>query len=744
MGSEVAAVWCLAFIVGLLATSIPWGGVLVLGCELIAAIALPRLQPGKTLFTPKVWLIAGLIGLVAGFYLQARSPHPSAHDISRFVPNQKQEVTVYGQVEELPRLTRGGKSQFWLKVTSLKSVDQKVAGKLYVTLPRKDAIDLYPGKEIAVVGSLYKPKPAQNPGGFDFQKYLARQGSFAGFKGTKIQVEDFNQKPQWGWWMIRQRIMRSQAERLGEREGALLSAMVLGNRSVDIPFDIKDAFQRVGLSHALAASGFQVSLILAVILAATRRFSITVQVLCGATGLLIFGGLAGLQPAVSRALIMGFAVLVGIRFERKVKPLGSLLLAATILLVVEPTWIWDIGFQLSVLATLGLLVTVPALNKRLDWLPTNIVPAISVPIAAFIWTLPLQLKYFGITSPYSVIANIATTIFISIASIGGIISALFALISPVAGSFTAGLLYYPIHFLLAIVTFFCKLPGNSWAVGTISSWVMLALYGLICWLWIQPQMRRWWVGLVVLGTSLVLIPAWYNAATLFRVTAIAASTPILVIQDHGRVGLVNAGDKMTASLTVVPFLQKHGVNQIDWAVAVDASGDWDAIAEQIPIKALFDWSELEKPALDEPTIKKLEAQKGTYTQLGQEEQVQIGSISVRALSQTPTILQFGIGAQRWLWLKDVPNVQQRRVIGEDLHNHQVLWWSGRRLHPKLLEVVKPESAIVYSRIHSETLTQFQQNRISVYSTAQAGALQWTPSQGFKMSSEIEETDDTLL
>ncbi len=712
---DIAIVGCLAYVVGLLATGVPYGGFIVLGCGAIAAIVLPKLNPGHPICMPKVWLIAGMIGLVATFYLQARSPHPGANDISRFVPEKVQEMTVYGQVDELPRLTRSGKSRFWLNVTGLKSNDAKVDGKLYVTVENKNAIDLYPGKAIAVAGSLYKPKPAMNPGGFDFQKFLKREETFAGLKGKEIQVEDLNQKPKFGWWMIQQRIVRSQAEKLGDREGALLSAMVLGNRSVDIPFDIKDAFQKVGLSHALAASGFQVSLILGVVLAATRRFSKTVQISCGAVGLIIFAGLAGLQPAVSRAIIMGVAVLAGIAFERKVKPLGSLLIAATTLLVIVPDWIWDIGFQLSFLATLGLLVTSSAIEKRLDWLPTTISPAISVPIAAYIWTLPLQLHYFGIVSPYSILVNVITTVLISIISIGGMISALLALISPIAGSLSAWTLYYPLHFFLEIVNFFCKLPGNSFAVGIISVIVMLILYGLICLPWIRPQVQRFWIVFLVAGMSLVFLPAAYAQQSLFRVTAIAASTPILVIQDHGKVGLINTGDSTTASLSVVPFLQKQGINKIDWAIAVNSSDSWETIAKSFPIRSIYDLSDPKKPA----DVRKADR----YTRLVVEESLRVGAIAVRPLSLEPTILELEMGRQKWLWLKDIPNVQQRKALGDDLAGHPMIWWSGRKLHPKLLEVLKPESAIAYASIHPETLAQLQQQQVSIYSTAQDGALQ---------------------
>ncbi|MBW4539366.1 MAG: ComEC/Rec2 family competence protein [Myxacorys chilensis ATA2-1-KO14] len=741
MAVTSVVIWCLAYILGLMATAFPWGGAAVLGCATIAAFVVPRIKPGY--FPAKIWLIAGVIGVLASFYLPLRSPQPSAHDVSRFATDARQEMTVYGQVEELPRLTRSGKSQVWLAVSGVASIDETVDGKLYVTMPPVMAKDLYPGAAIALTGSLYKPKPALNPGGFDFQKYLAQEESFAGFKATTVERLEPTQKPSWGLWMVQQRIIKSQADRLGSPEGALLSAMVLGGRVVNVPFEVKDAFTKIGLSHALAASGFQVSLILGVVLALTRRFPKLVQVCFGATGLIIFLGLAGVQPAVLRAVFMGFAILIGVAADKQVKPIGSLLLSVTILLFIYPTWIWNLGFQLSVLATLGLLVTVPILTKWLDWLPSAIAPPFAVPIAAYIWTLPLQLYAFGIVSPYSILVNVIVTPLISILSIGGFISAILALASESIGSYAAWLFYYPTHWLIAIVIFFCKLPGNSVALGTISSVLTLALYGLICLPWLQPRCQRWWGLILLVGISLVFIPASYARANLLQVSAIATNRdPILIIQDGGRVGLVNTGDAATASSTVLPFLQKQGVNQIDWAIAANPSNPngWATLLDTLPIKALYDLSDANQPALNPQAMRSLEKQHSQYVQLT--ENIALGSVAVRPLSLNPTIVQFQIGPQRWLWLKDVPTDQTESEV--DLQGNQILWWSGKALPPTLLKTLSPKSAIAYAQVSSRTYNQLQRIGTSVYRTAQTGAIQWTPKLGFKATLESGEADAALL
>ncbi|BAU15678.1 ComEC/Rec2-related protein [Leptolyngbya sp. NIES-3755] len=742
MSSISVVVWCLAYILGLLMTAIPFGGVIVLFCGLIFAIVLPRMKPKRTI--ARIWIIAGLIGLAAGFYLQIRTPQPSQIDVSQFIPKERQEVTVTGTVETLPRLTRSGNSQIWLNVNAVG--EQKADGRLYVTLSKINGQDLYPGQAIAVQGNLYKPKPKMNPGGFDFQKYLAQEGSFAGLKGTAIKLLDTNQKPKWGWWMIQREIVRSQARQFGEAEGALISAMVIGDRVVDIPFDLKNAFSKIGLSHALAASGFQVSLILSVLLTLTQRLPGAVRFGIGAAGLIVFMGLTGMQPAVFRAVVMGFAVLFGILFERRVKPLNSLLIAAIILLVINPLWIWNLGFQFSFLATLGLLVTVPAITKRLDWLPTVIVPAIAVPIAALLWTLPLQLFAFGMVSPYCIPANIASTVLISMISIGGIVNAGLNLISPAIANFTTPLLYYPTIALIHGVKFVCQLPGNSIAVGTISGVLMFILYGFICTPWIFTRFRSQWLAFLLIGINLVFIPAWYIRSNLLQVTALSVGqTPVMVIQDHGRVGLINSGDVDAVRFTVLPFLQKEGVNQIDWAIAVSPSDGWKTLLEEMPIRALYDFSGKKESAVSLEAIQQLTAHKGKHLSIAARQLIKSGEIEIQSLSIEPTILQLGIGQRRWLWLKDVPNVGQRQALGSYLSGNEILWWSGKRLHPKLLEQMQPEIAIAFSRnIHPETLRQLQLRQVQIYETEVNGGLQWSKNQGFRTTLQEDDSDGAFL
>ncbi|WP_068818656.1 ComEC/Rec2 family competence protein [Phormidesmis priestleyi] len=506
------------------------------------------------------------------------------------------------------------------------------------------------------------------------------------------------------------------------------------------------SIKRVGLSHALAASGFQVSLILSVVLALLNRFSTTVQVIAGVTALLIFLGLTGLEPSVLRAVIMGFGLLIGLANKRSVKPLGGLLLAAIILLIFNPMWIWDLGFQLSFLATLGLQVTSPSLVKSLDWLPSVFTSMIAVPIAAYIWTLPLQLYSFGVLSPYSIPVNVIVTPLISIISIGGVISAFLALISPIAGSASAWLLHYPTYAMLAIIDFFYKLPGNSIAVGTISAFLMIILYGLICLPWLRPKLQpySWAIGLA--AVALVFIPAGYVKANSLQITLLATlRDPILVIQDHGRIALVNSGDESTASSTVLPFLQKEGVNQLDWAIATlsneTTNAGWSALLDQIPTKSFYQLANL-NTAENATIAQTVQTHQGRYLPFSIGQIMKMHSTSVALVNSKPEMVQFQIGEQNWLWLKDVPKKQQTELLSNPaLQNNQVLWWSGKAIQSEMLDRLKPNVAIAYSnQVDPETVAQLEKRGVQFYSLGRDGAMRWTPQTKFEKTSGSDEKD----
>jgi competence protein ComEC len=743
---------CLTYIVGLAVSSYSWGswaiaGLVLGGLSVAEAWYRSRKKRLKLNFSWP-WRIALVLVLILGsLYGQIRVPHLASQDISTFVNSiegrgTKQFSTVRGIVDSYPQATRSDRAQFWLQVNQLSQIQgddpspasiRNVDGRLYVTAPLISATGLKPGVQVVVTGTLYKPQPVLNPGGLNFENYLARSGSFAGMRANQLFLTDEEQIRTWDLAKIRQRIVAAQVRWLDVPIGPLFSAMALGNEAVDLPFDVKDAFVRVGLAHALAASGFQVSLIVAAIISFTKRYLV---------GILAFVAMAGPQPSVLRAAVMGIAVLVGMLLARQLRPLNSLLLAAVVLLVIEPTWIWDVGFQLSFLATLGLVVSATPIQKRLDFLPPVLAEAIAVPLAATIWTLPIQLWAFKVVPLYSLPANVIAAPFITLISIGGMVSALAATVFPMAGSAVAWLLFYPTKLLLAIVELFASLPGSSIAVGSIRLWQLLFLYAAIFLVWQLPWWQKRWPLVVAISLLLIAIPLAVVKGQEFKITALAAREErILVIQKNYQTALIDTGDSNTARFTVLPFLTNEAVNGLEQAITLQISKSNTSIAGGTEVvSGAIDattkgWQTLNNNLainkLYHPPQQPLKIPGLNISPLGKAQDLLGGKSNL--LFADPPLLDLEIGGQHWLIGGDIQIDQQRELaIPDKLQPVQAIYWSGGVLTDTFIKAIRPQVAIAATLTpNPETIQHLEKLGTKVFITGRDGAVQWTAGQGFQ-------------
>ena len=807
MNQAAAVILCLAYIVGLLLTKVSYGKCVILGLGTVLALVVPgfrqtalrrslkerrktkrenkerkRRTPNLILLSTWLWLAAGLIGVAASFYLHARTPEPAANDISTLIQEsgsaQAQILTVTGKVTSMPRKTRAERSQFWLRVAQVSEligddgaadVYKEATGKLYVTVPLLQANGLHPNQWVSVTGVLYKPKPPSNPGSFDFPAYLATQESFAAFKGRQVSMKSFENSNTLGLWKVRRRIIRSQIDSLGVPEGTLVSAMVLGRRAVDLSYELRDRFIQVGLAHVLAASGFHISLILGVVLFFAKGLSGGARFGLGVVTLIVYVSLTGFSPSILRAALMGFAALIAIASERQVKPLGALLVAATFLLLVNPLWIWDLGFQLSFLATLGLLVTVEPLMKMLDWLPTPIASLVAVPIAASLWTFPLLLYFSNVVSPYSILVNVITSPIVAIVTLGGFVSAMVALAVPAAGSAIAALLYYPVEGLMAIVEFFSKLRGNQVAVGAVSGFQVVVLYGIMLFVWLfrsggstsstEKQRKKKKKGFpllpiaIALSLIIVIAPVWSAKVSLFQVTVLdTTDEPVLSIQDQGKVTLLNSGDENAARFVILPFLRQQGVNHIDWAIATHSqkglSHGWPTILERLTINTFYDIASEDRsyPTSDRSIVSAIQESQASYQTWSDSQILELGSTKIQLLDPEAPVLQFEIQGQNWLLMGDIRPSEQTRYLTEgNLSDTEVLWWPGNRLNVELLNVIRPSVAIASSNsIDPKSVELLKEKDIQIFWTGRDGAIQWTPNNGFETTLEADKIDSSVL
>ena len=722
---------CLAYLIGLLTTGLFYFSntafslliVLKISFLLILLCTITKLII-KIDADNKVWLSAILIAIFAVIYFSWRIPQPSQNDISNLVLEKSQVVTVRGRVLTEPRLNNSNRIKLWLQVKEVAQRDsnafETVTGKLYVTLPLLQGNNVYPQQFISIEGNLYRPQSATNPTQFDFQQYLRERGTFAGLAGYKIIARAENNS--WGWYRLRKRIIRAQVKGLGSPLGQLVSSMVLGRKAVDLPDDIRNLFIKSGLAHVLAASGFHVSLLLGITLKLTNSLNEKKQAIIGAITLLIYLFLTGFSPSVIRAVIMGFALIIAIASKAKVRPLGSLLLAATLILLINPLWIWDLGFQLSFLATLGLIVTLPNLENKLDWLPSSIATTIAIPLAASIWVLPLLSYVFNTVATYSIIVNLIATPLIGVISLGGMFSSAIALIIPDFGSHLAWLLKYPTLLLIAITKFFTSLPNSTWSVGTIPLWLLLFIYiliGLICF---NRKLQEKWRLLLIVIFAIIISLRWQQS-TLLRVTIFDTyNRPAIVIQDRGQVILINSGDSKIVRYTIVPFLASQGINQIDYLIVLgqqQLQNNLSILESQIAIKRLAIYNESNLNNLSIP-IKITHESNPTITT----KSLTINKVDLSAL-------QLKINNEQWL-LTDRLSFEIAQLT-----RYHVLLWLGEELNSETIEAFS--GIAIANNFQPTTLDK----SLQLYATDRHRTIIWQPQTGFTTMTEEAKRNNTL-
>ncbi|CCQ65903.1 hypothetical protein CWATWH0402_2937 [Crocosphaera watsonii WH 0402] len=520
----------------------------------------------------RFWFLVSCVAFFAVIYFQFRLPSPRSTDISHLIKDdfKPKQVQVLGKVLSEPRTTNNNRKRFWFRVqrVNLNGNNEQyktVTGKLYVTLPNTEVYLIYPRQTLIIEGNLYQPRSPKNPGAFDFKKYLAKQGSFSGLKGEKVVFR--TDKKLWGWTNLRNRIINGFTDALGKENGLVISSIILGRRAVDLPPETRDLFVNIGLAHVLAASGFHVALLLGIVFWITQSLSPKKKLILGIVILIFYVGLTGIQPSILRAALMGSSVLIGQVLDRKTNALGALLLSGFLLLSINPLWIWDLGFKLSFLATFALLVTSPFIEKKLDFLPPKLAGMIAVPIAVSIWTSPLIMYFFHSFSFYLIPFNILATPLIMLLVVGGIISAVFILIIPNLGILIAKILFWPLQILLQSAQQIPQLKLSAFAVGQISLVTLIIIYSILVTIWLNKRFQKYWhIGaLIIIG--LIIIPIIYKNITLLKITVLEGNkVPIIVMQNRGKVTLINVGSETDIKYTLSPFLSQQGINKINTVI----------------------------------------------------------------------------------------------------------------------------------------------------------------------------------
>ena len=266
---------------------------------------------------------------------------------------------------------------------------------------------------------------------------------------------------------------------LPEPHASLLLGIILGMKS-QIPFDFWQALRKTGTLHLVVASGQNVSMVSGFLIQSLIHFLNRKQtILVASLGIIIYVLMVGSEAPAMRAGIMAILAFSAQLSGREAYSLSILFFSALFMLVFSPLLLFDIGFQLSFMATLGILVIYPLLKAKKLFSCPILGDGLGVTIAAQITTLPILLVSFGQISWLSPFINmlvIPTIPFIMILGGGMVFLSLFSnLLSQLLAYFA----WLFLNYFIKVVNFFGNLSFISWELDKLSGWWAIGYYFLL-------------------------------------------------------------------------------------------------------------------------------------------------------------------------------------------------------------------------------------------------------------------------
>jgi competence protein ComEC len=674
-----------------------------------------------------------LIAVASAGALRATVLPAAPDDVSRRSLPARAEVE--GRLVDEPVAVAPGRTRLVLDTTLLDT--EPASGRIRITAYGEGLPPLTQGQRVAVVTRLHAVTGFRNPAGFDSAAHLRRAGVrvVGSTRADRVIAVDTPDPP----WPVRiRRAARAAMEQaLPAASAALLGGLLLGDRS-GLPPEIDAAFRRAGVYHVLAVSGFNVALVagavwaLLTLMRAGPRFAATVAM----AAVVAFGLVAGLEPSVLRAVVMGVVVLGARLLDREASVVNSLALAMLIILIARPEDLHDPGFQLSFAATAG-IVLAP--------LPRSLVlGGLAVSLAAQLAVLPITLVHFNQLSLIGPLANLAVVPLAAVATIVGLAG---VGLSAATGTGAELLLNATWPVLLAVrgvVALAAQVPGGlihlpappAFAVVAYTSGLGL---GLLAWRMRRSSPLRGGqaasvAALLLIGATLATIwPFLAPASGILRVTVldVGQGDAIVVEAPDGRAMLVDAGPGGAMRLdvgdrVVAPFLWNRGIAKLATAVTthadLDHAGGMSAIRRHFPIGV--EWTGASAPR----------------------QQQWLGSLSVRTLGEgqanalarrtndTALVLRLDYGLASFLLTSDATATVERELLAAEVPLRATVLKVGHHgargaTTTDFLKAVRPMVAVIsvgptnpYGHPAPETLDRLQAAGARVYRTDRDGAI----------------------
>ncbi len=411
-----------------------------------------------------------MLGLLLGWWRYGAAITLPSGLITRWIG---QTPALVGVVANDPVMS-GTRQKFYLRVATADG--QPASGKILLTawqLPRWEF-----GDKLQAEVKLTLPEISEE---FDYSAYLAKEGVYAlGQTVSEVQLVD---KPRWSWqrglFRFKHWLAHQTQVLVPGPYGMLMNGLLLGMRA-SLSDELQTQLRNSGTTHIVALSGMNITIVAGFFFWLMRRLRRRWALILAGIGILLFVVMTGASASIVRAAIMGWVMLLAALWGRRRDLTNALLLAAVLMVALNPLILqYDAGFQLSLAATAGIVYLSPGLLERFRRWPSVVSAAAATTISATVATLPLVIFHFGGFSVVTLLANLIVVPLVPLVMLIGFITMLVAIVAPtwqwlgLPAVWAAGS-------LLTIIKFFGGLPWAFVPITALSvSWPILYYLGLI-------------------------------------------------------------------------------------------------------------------------------------------------------------------------------------------------------------------------------------------------------------------------
>jgi DNA internalization-related competence protein ComEC/Rec2 len=448
------------------------------------------------------------------------------------------------------------------------------------------------GDRLRVEGTLDVPDTADG-----FGSFLERSGIVAELEVRTIERLGPSSIAFVRWAQVFRGAMTDAFARLlPEREAGLMLGLALGDDTRLDPATERD-FRSSGLSHLLVVSGGNVAMVLGPVLAlgSLLRLSRWWRFVLGVSAVAFFVVLTGAEPSVLRAGVMAAIALIGIVLARP-RSTGTVLSAAVLLLLVlDPTLVWSVGFQLSVLATAGMIALAGPLAERLRFLPEPLALATAATLSAQVAVTPLLLFWFHEVPTSTLVANVLAFPAVAPAMLLGLAAACASFLWAPLAALLARLALLPIRYLEVVADRAARAPV-PWITGGGRTTLLIGLGVAAALAWWLRSGRRVPRTLVVAAVAVAPLVVWTSAISsgppaslTVRFFDVGQGDAALITSPGGATILVDGGPD---EAQVATELAAVGVKRLDLVVASHPHADHivglPAVLTRFPVGLLLE------------------------------------------------------------------------------------------------------------------------------------------------------------